>query len=189
MNDFCRYAYFSTTGGDKEAAELWAFSAALLPQIDNCDQDVATTILSNTDIASTDAPISEGYVTIKQKLESVYSCMNIACSEVGGLMSSAGTYYSGMEPCTDDSSSSSNNSGSGSGSETDGDNDNDNDGGYTPTTGNDDESNSDSGSNLEGWAIAVIVLVVLAVLGVVVYFYLQRRRRRSATSNFAEFGG
>ncbi|CBN78873.1 probable high CO2 inducible periplasmic protein [Ectocarpus siliculosus] len=92
-------------GGDKAAAELWAFSAAMLPRINECDEEVATLVRANTDIASADAPMSEGYVFLKEQLESVYSCMGISCSQVGGLViGESTTYYDGFEPCGDSDS-------------------------------------------------------------------------------------
>lgn len=69
-------------GGDKEAAELWAYSAAVMPAIHECDPDVAATIRANTDIERTTAPMSEGYVSLKEELESVYSCLGVSCSQV-----------------------------------------------------------------------------------------------------------
>lgn len=89
---------------DKEAAELWAFSAAALPRIFECDASVASTIRSNTDISSSSAPMSVGYADLKETLETVYSCLGIACADVGGILdnAAAGTYVAGMEPCTGD---------------------------------------------------------------------------------------
>ncbi|CAN0456228.1 unnamed protein product, partial [Scytosiphon promiscuus] len=45
----CVYTYLAdpeapTNSTEKEAAELWAFSAAILPAINACDADVATTL-------------------------------------------------------------------------------------------------------------------------------------------------
>lgn len=54
----------------------------MLPRIHECDPDLAVTIRANTDITSADAPVSEGYQVLKEKLESVYSCMGISCSQV-----------------------------------------------------------------------------------------------------------
>lgn len=60
------------------------------------------TLRANTDITSSDAPVSEGYVILKEKLESVYSCLGISCSQVGGLIVGDGPdYYDGFEPCSD----------------------------------------------------------------------------------------
>lgn len=94
-------AYPTTT--DKEAAELWAFSAAALPRISECDATVAATVKSNTDINSASAPMSDGYEVLKGQLETVYSCLGFTCADVGGYFDDeeAGTYVSGMEPCTD----------------------------------------------------------------------------------------
>ena len=81
-----RYFYLADpaagNGGDKEFGELWSFAAAVLPRIHECDPDVAVTVRANTDITSSDAPMSEGYRLLKEKVESVYSCMGISCSQV-----------------------------------------------------------------------------------------------------------
>lgn len=88
LSTVCAPRYFynadpeAGNGGDKEAAELWAFSAAMLPRIHECNEEVAVLVRANTDIASDDAPMSEGYVFLKEQLESVYSCLGISCSQV-----------------------------------------------------------------------------------------------------------
>ncbi|CAN0475485.1 unnamed protein product, partial [Hapterophycus canaliculatus] len=69
-------------GEEKEEAELWSFAASVLPRIALCDEDIAVTIRANAEIGSGDAPMSEGYEVLKQKLESVYSCMGISCGQV-----------------------------------------------------------------------------------------------------------
>ena len=39
---------------------------------------------------------------VKEEIESVYSCMGIKCSQVGGLLiGESTTYYEGFEPCSD----------------------------------------------------------------------------------------
>lgn len=88
--------------GDKAWAELWAFSAAILPRIHECDVEVAAVIRDNADLASSDAPVSEGYVAMKEKLETVYSCLGISCGQVGGLLMDEGTeYFNDFGPCDD----------------------------------------------------------------------------------------
>lgn len=99
-----RYVYLADPqggqGADKEAAELWAFSAAVLPRIHECNEDVASIIEANTNIESIDAPVSDGYVEIKAQIEKVYECLGMTCDDVGGLlMEGATSYVSGMEPC------------------------------------------------------------------------------------------
>ncbi|CAN0397378.1 unnamed protein product, partial [Ectocarpus fasciculatus] len=100
-----RYTYLADpaigTGGDKEAAELWAFSAAILPWISACNAAVGTAVRDNTELGSTSAPMADGYATIKGQLETVYSCMGITCAQVGGLLDDTGAYYTDFEPCTD----------------------------------------------------------------------------------------
>jgi hypothetical protein len=56
---------------------------------------------------------------VKASLESVYSAIGITCSDVGGFVNTAtGTYYSGMEPCKDDSAQASQGAASSSSSST-----------------------------------------------------------------------
>lgn len=82
---------------------MWAFSAAALPRIRECDAEVAEAIYDNTYILSPFAPMDDGYESLKEKLESVYSCLGFSCSDIGGILDDAegGTYVSGMEPCSD----------------------------------------------------------------------------------------
>ena len=56
---------------------------------------MAITICANTDITSSDAPVSEGYRVLKEKVESVYSCMGISCIQVGP----AQQLYSSVSVC------------------------------------------------------------------------------------------
>ena len=101
-----RYFYLAdpaaNTVTDKESSELWAFSAAILPWIDNCDADVAATVRANADITVATSPMSDGYVAAKASLESVYECMGITCAQVGGILEEGTTnFVTGFEPCTD----------------------------------------------------------------------------------------
>ncbi|CAN0089212.1 unnamed protein product, partial [Ectocarpus sp. 12 AP-2014] len=101
-----RYTYLADpaigTGGDKEAAELWAFSAAILPWISACNAAVGTAVRDNTELGGASAPMADGYAAIKAELESVYSCMGITCAQVGGLLDDTGAaYYTDFEPCVD----------------------------------------------------------------------------------------
>ncbi|CAM9800300.1 unnamed protein product [Ectocarpus sp. 13 AM-2016] len=101
-----RYTYLADpaigTGGDKEAAELWAFSASILPWISACDAAVGTKVRDNTELGSSSAPMADGYAAIKAELETVYSCMGITCAHVGGLLDDTGAaYYTDFEPCVD----------------------------------------------------------------------------------------
>ncbi|CAM9840437.1 unnamed protein product [Ectocarpus sp. 12 AP-2014] len=101
-----RYLYRADPASDydgdaKHWAELWAFAAAILPLIDECSADVAHTVRSNSDIASEHAPVSAGFVTVKEELESIYSCLGMTCDQVGGLLAGDSTtdYVPGLEPC------------------------------------------------------------------------------------------
>ena len=99
-----RYFYLAdpaaNTVTDKESSELWAFSAAILPWIDNCDADVAATVRANADITVATSTMSDGYVAAKASLESVYDCMGITCDQVGGILEEGTTnFVTGFEPC------------------------------------------------------------------------------------------
>ncbi|CAN0296458.1 unnamed protein product [Ectocarpus sp. 6 AP-2014] len=82
-----RYLYRADPASDydgdaKHWAELWAFAAAILPLIDECSADVAHTVRSNSDIDSEHAPVSAGFVAVKEELESIYSCLGMTCDQV-----------------------------------------------------------------------------------------------------------
>lgn len=77
-------------GDEKHWAELWAFAAAILPRVNECSADVAATLRANSDIASDAAPMSAGFVAVKEALESIYSCLGMTCEQVK-LLQTAGT--------------------------------------------------------------------------------------------------
>jgi len=83
----------------KSWAEGWAFSAAVLPQIAQCDAGAATTIRDNLDVANAE-PMKDGVAAVKTAVESVYACLGITCADVGEFQSSTGV-YSGMDACAD----------------------------------------------------------------------------------------
>ncbi|CAN0041796.1 unnamed protein product, partial [Hapterophycus canaliculatus] len=89
---------------EKEASELWAFAAAILPRVNSCDPAVAAVLRANADITSADAPMTDGYATVKADLETVYECMGITCEYVGGLVdvdAVDGGYVADFAPCVD----------------------------------------------------------------------------------------
>lgn len=94
-----RYFYLADPeggqGGDLEAGELWSFAAAVLPRIHECDANVAATIRANTDIVSAAAPMSDGYLFLKEEVESVYSCLGISCSQVNERQQLSCTVFTG----------------------------------------------------------------------------------------------
>ena len=89
-----------TTSDDclKAWAEGWAFAAAVLPQVHQCDVPAATTIKDNLDIAAA-APMKDGFAAVKTAIESVYDCLGISCTDVGAYQSS-GVVYAGRDACT-----------------------------------------------------------------------------------------
>ena len=82
----------------KSWAEGWAFSAAVLPQIAQCDAGAATTIRDNLDVANAE-PMKDGVAAVKAAVESTYQCMGISCTDVGEFQSSTGV-YAGADACT-----------------------------------------------------------------------------------------
>jgi len=111
-----RYAWRSDPGGGGETltsdgevlAELHAFTRAVLPRVAACDADAAEVLARNyavpDDLAAA-APsdlVPDGFRAVKAALESTYECLQITCTDVGGLDNGEG-YVAGMEPCDDGS--------------------------------------------------------------------------------------
>ncbi|KAH8056889.1 peptide-aspartate beta-dioxygenase [Aureococcus anophagefferens] len=94
----------SCTSGScpKEWAEGWAFAAAVLPQVHECDHTVASMIVANLDVMNSDPMSENGFEEFKESVESVYSCMGITCADMGEFQNSAGV-YAGMDACVDGS--------------------------------------------------------------------------------------
>ena len=90
----------ASTGTDcaKSWAEGWAFAAAVLPRVHQCDVPAATTIKDNLDIEAAE-PMKDGVAAVKTAIESVYDCLGISCTDVGAYQSS-GVVYAGMDACT-----------------------------------------------------------------------------------------
>jgi len=85
----------ATTASDgcvKSWAEAWAFAAAVLPQIAECDWGVAEKIRYSLDIEAA-TPVQGGFYSVKAAIESTYPCLGITCADVGA--------YAGTMPCGD----------------------------------------------------------------------------------------
>eukprot|EP00466_Bigelowiella_natans_P008936 jgi/Bigna1/133615/aug1.22_g8323 len=100
-----RYVYRSDPNGPlqssttKDRAEGWAFTAAVLPLINQCNSTAANEIEENM-IWNAPSALTDGYQFTKRQFESVYECLGISCKDVGGLLNENGTsYLPGMEPC------------------------------------------------------------------------------------------
>ena len=89
---------------EKERAELWSFSAAILPLINNYDLSVASRLRNNSYIRSP-VTVKDGYENVIASLETIYPKLGITCKEVGGLVNCNYGFYQGMGPCTDSSKS------------------------------------------------------------------------------------
>merc|ERR1719269_45191 len=76
----------------KNWAEAWAFAAAVLPQVHQCDAAAAETIRYNLDIEAA-TPVQWGFYSVKEAIESTYPCLGIRCADVGA--------YSDTKPCYD----------------------------------------------------------------------------------------
>merc|ERR1711933_202940 len=94
LQGMLRYAYKAdpATPGDavrpKEWAEGMAFARAILPQLDACDSEVASMVVSNFDLTA-ESPMKDGYMKVLKAVESCYSSMGITCAEVGALDASS----------------------------------------------------------------------------------------------------
>jgi len=112
------YAYKADPASDypckadclKEWGEGWAFAAAALPQIAKCDSAVADMIVANLGVANTKkemavpemkagAQVKDGFVKVKEAIESTYSCLGITCKDIGEWKS-GDVAPKGMEMCT-----------------------------------------------------------------------------------------
>ena len=71
------------------------FAAAILPYVHKCDPTSAATIHNQIWKGSGKAVFKD----IKAALEKNYECMGITCSDVGGIVDSAGKYKTGTKPC------------------------------------------------------------------------------------------
>merc|ERR1719395_41371 len=90
-------AMTAADGCVKSWSEGWAFAAAVLPQVYNCDQTAAATIKTNLDIAAP-GPMAGGFAAVKSAIEGTYQCLGITCAHVGK--------YSTTTACTDPAASS-----------------------------------------------------------------------------------
>lgn len=101
-----RYSYRTATvddPSDKEIAERAVFAAAVLPMVHSCNNDHAQTIYQNSKAEN----IQVDFGAVKNAFESVYSCLQISCDDIGGLVDENGDYFPGAESCGSGSSSSS----------------------------------------------------------------------------------
>ena len=84
------YLYKSDPNGGngkaKEIAEGCIFARSVLPQLAYCDKHVADIVEENMHHDSV-VSVKDGYKFVKNKIESVYSCLNITCLDIGGLIS------------------------------------------------------------------------------------------------------
>ena len=94
-----RYAYITNTdanAGEKAEAEGATFAAAVLPLVHACDEDAAEVIFTNV---KTGQANKADFVQVKKAFESVYDCMGVRGSDVGGLWNQdAGDYYAYAQP-------------------------------------------------------------------------------------------
>eukprot|EP00975_Prorocentrum_lima_P024265 5105775-Prorocentrum_lima.AAC.1 len=83
-----RYVYRSDPNGPlqssttKDRAEGWAFTAAVLPLINQCNSTAANEIEENM-IWNAPSALTDGYQFTKRQFESVYECLGISCKDVG----------------------------------------------------------------------------------------------------------
>ena len=90
--DAGKNALTASDGCVKSWAEAWAFAAAVLPQVAECDWGAAETIRYSLDIEAA-APVQGGFYSVKSAIESTYRCLGITCADVGA--------YPGTMPCSE----------------------------------------------------------------------------------------
>lgn len=82
-----RYAYQAANKDDddrdKEHAEGWAFAAAVLPLVHNCDSGTAKMLVKN--FAPNKKAMSDSPKNVVNKLSKVYKCLGFGCDDVGTL--------------------------------------------------------------------------------------------------------
>ncbi|KOO30713.1 hypothetical protein Ctob_016145 [Chrysochromulina tobinii] len=72
--------------GIVEVAEGWAFLAAFLPELAQCDAGVAQLVSTNLALSLTGPWMSSGFKAVKEAMESQYACLGITCSDVGAML-------------------------------------------------------------------------------------------------------
>lgn len=82
-------------GGEKELGYGTVFAAAVLPMVNGCSADDATTIETNLSPTTT----STDFAAVKTAFENNYKCLNISCEHVSGLVNDSGGFLMGAEPC------------------------------------------------------------------------------------------
>lgn len=99
-----RYAYITSNdqnAGEKAEAEGATFAASVLPIVYDCDEDAAAVIYKNM---KTGQDNKANYRDVKSSFESVYGCMGVRGSDVGGFWDEAtGTYFPGAQPMSSSS--------------------------------------------------------------------------------------
>lgn len=105
-----RYAYITSTdknAGEKAEAEGATFAASILPIVHACDEDAADIIYKNM---KTGQANGANFAQVKGAFESVYGCIGVRGSDVGGLWNEAtGAYFVGASPLESSPSQSSGN--------------------------------------------------------------------------------
>jgi hypothetical protein len=86
-------------------AEGGIFAAAIVPVVHHCSAAAAATIAANINLGTTikvNSGTSTNFTAVKLAFESVYSCMNLTCADVGGFWNTGSSaYYTGATPCSD----------------------------------------------------------------------------------------
>lgn len=97
----CKHAGEDGQDCQKEWAEGWAFASGALPQIAACDAGAADVVRKNLEVTAAGgaegAQVPDGYMAVKEAVESVYECLGITCGDVGAFDAA----NSGMEVCKD----------------------------------------------------------------------------------------
>jgi len=92
----------TASGKAKEIGEGWAFTAAIIGEVNACNPAAAKLLDDNMNIAAT-AAVKDGHLKVVQTIQKVYKCLGIKGEDVGGLVNTADdSYYAGMAPLEDE---------------------------------------------------------------------------------------
>lgn len=82
---------------EKAEAEGATFAAAVLPILNDCSSNAASTVYNNMRVGS---GTNKDFAAVKKAFEDNYGCMGVTCADVGGLLQADGTtYFPGAGSC------------------------------------------------------------------------------------------
>jgi hypothetical protein len=88
---------------EKEWGEGWAFLAAVIAQIDNCDTDVSALLVKNMGPATNVSDVmKDGYEMYRDAIRSTLKCLGMTCTDIGELGKAVESGAAGESTCTCD---------------------------------------------------------------------------------------